>query len=353
MHRRLAIIASALALVIVAVPLLPARAQTSGAMVDKTGWWSEFGETVSTPAGPIAAPAPQIPEGSITTGEAGEDSYALAAVGIVPDAPVGSTPLTATLVLNEDDAPAGQNEGGAPIVACPITGFWVGGENGDIEDAPVFDCTLAAAPGERDAEAGTWTFDLLPIATLWFDSASGVRADGVALVSDPEADPTAYQVIWTTDDIQVSITATPPADDGTDGGFGFTPTPTTSGSSGGGSFGGGSDGGFDSGGGGGTFTPPDTTPATVATDPSESPDTTAPALDGEVASPPEPISVSRAGDTFGNLPFATVLMVPLLLLVLVAMSWWLGQGEPVTVQNERRGGVSRALEARRRANRTT
>ncbi len=337
--------ASAVALAALALPLRAVDAEAVGATIDKTGWWSQLTATIATPAGPIAAPAPQVPEGSLTTASNPGEPTAIAAVGIVPDAPAGSTVLSASLTLVEDDTPTGVGEDIAAIAACPITEFWVGGENSEWDQRPTFDCSLAAAIGERDADAGTWTFDLTEIGALWLDATSGVRPDGVALVPDPEADPSGYQVIWEGDSIDVAFSAVEPEGSDEDP-FAFapttptTPTPTSSGSGGGGS----------------SFTPPPanrpvaTTPTTApapAAPPTTVAETTAEPIDEQAA--PQPISTSRAGDILGNLPAAVLLLFPLAGLVLLAMSYWLGVGQPATATVERRGGVSRALEARARA----
>lgn len=351
MHRFIA----ATALVVASVLAAPASASAAaeGATIDKTGWWNRANSPAATPAGPVAVPPPPgVPEGDLVVGRLGEEATAVAAVGIQPDEGPGATVESFTLTLREDpDAGGNQSTETAAIVACPIVEFWAGGENSAWESRPTADCDAARAAGER-AEDGTWTFDLAPIGELWFDTFGTIRADGVALVPDPEAESGSFQVVWLGgDDIDVVLEATPAPE--ADDPFASPATPPDPPSDAGLSSG-------PSGGGSSLFSPPRIS-APPSAPPVSTPPVDAPAVDDdpaideddeptdEAAAAPLPSGdgPSRAGDLVGNWPAAGFLAVPVLLAVLLATSYWLGPaGQPTA--DDRRGGVSRALAARTR-----
>ncbi|HEU5085043.1 MAG TPA: hypothetical protein VFU14_17000 [Acidimicrobiales bacterium] len=346
--------ATALALVLVlALPASAAWAATEGASIDKTGWWNRANSATETPAAPVTVPPPPgVPEGDLVAGQVNGEPTALAAVGIQPEEGPGATVRSFTLTLREDpDAGGNQGAADAVVFACPITSFWAGGENGTWDTVPEHDCAAAQVAGERDDE-GTWRFDLAPVAELWFDTFGTIRADGVALVPDVEAEAS-FQVVWLGgDDIDVALDAEP-APEGEDP-FAAPPTPDPP-----------SDAGLSSGPGGGgssLFAPPRiASPPTVSTpaldaaaDTGAADDVAAADGSDEVAAAPtEPASVTeplgtKAGEILGNLPLGSYLLVPVALATLLALSYWLGPaGQPSTV--DRRGGVSRALAARARA----
>lgn len=348
MRRTTTLLALALAL----VPLLPAGAlaEAEGATIDKTGWWNRANTTTATPAGPVTVPPPPgVPPGDLTVGRTGAEPTAISAVGIQPEEGPGSTVESFTLTLREDpDAEANQGAEEAAIVACPITSFWAGGENGTWETRPEFDCEAASAPGVRDDE-GTWTFDLAAIGGLWADPFGTIRADGVALVPD-DATEGSFQVVWLGGDaIDVKLQAEPAAEE--DDTFAAPPVADPP-----------SDAGFSSGpsgGGSSIFSPPTIAAPSFSSD---APTIGAPPVEGldepvvedagddEVAGAPVTASAprsTRAGTLIGNLPPAGLLLVPIALATLVAMSYWLGPaGQPSTI--DRRGGVSRALALRAR-----
>ena len=336
------------------LPASAAHADAEGATIDKTGWWSRANTTTATPAGPVTVPPPPgIPEGDLAVGRLGDEPTALAAVGIQPDVGPGATVQSFTLTLREDpEADANQGGADAAIVACPITGFWAGGENGTWDTQPEHDCGAAAVAGVRD-EDGTWVFDLAPIGALWFDTFGTIRADGVVLLADPdpEGEPSSFQVVWRGGDeidVQLEAEAAPAGEDP----FATPPSPDPP-----------SDAGLSSGPGGGgssLFAPPRvTTPPSLSTSatPTSAPvadDGPADGGDDEVAAPATPAGATgspiggKAGQIAGNLPGGSVLLVPLALATLLAMSYWLGPaGQPSTT--DRRGGVSRALAVRARA----
>jgi hypothetical protein len=336
----------ALALALVLGLPAGALAAAEGATIDKTGWWGRANSATSTPAGPVTVPPPPgVPEGDLAVGRIGSEPSAIAAVGIQPDDGPGATVESFVLTLREDpDARGNQSTEDAAIVACPITSFWTGGENGTWDTRPEYDCAAASAPGVR-SDDGTWTFDLAAVGALWFDTFGTIRADGVALVPDDTGDGS-FQVVWqggdtidvelrsepggTREDPFASPSSDPPADAGLSSGPG--------------------------GGGSSILSPPRvTTPPTVATPPAvPAPpavsDAAPDAAEDEVAGAPvstETPPASRAGTLIGNLPAAGLLLVPFALATMFAMSYWLGPaGQPSTI--DRRGGVSRALALRAR-----
>jgi hypothetical protein len=343
---------AALAVALVVATPATALADAQGATIDKTGWWNRANAPAATPAGPVTVPPPPgVPAGDLAVGRFGSETTAIAAVGIQPDEGPGATVESFTLTLREDpDAQANRGMEDAALLACPIVSFWAGGENGAWDTAPEFDCALASAPGTRD-EDGTWVFDLAAIGAVWFDEFGTVRPDGVALVPDPDAEPSSFQVVWRGgDDIDVVLQATPgpeaddpfaspaiPPDAPVDAGLRSGP----------------------SGGGSSLFSPPRIT-APPAIPPAAAPDLGA--GEGAEADDDEPLESaapaagarprpSKAGDLVGNWQAPSFLLVPVVLAVLLAMSYWLGPaGQPSTV--DRRGGVSRALAARPRTPRS-
>lgn len=349
MHRTAASLALALALLV--VPATRASAAAEGATIDKTGWWNRANQPASTPAGPVAVPPPPgVPAGDLTVGRLGDEPTAWAAVGIQPDEGPGAEIESFTLTLVEDPEASGNREPeDAVILACPIVSFWAGGENGAWETRPEADCAAAEVLGERDDE-GRWTFDLAPVGELWFDPFGTIRADGVALVPDLGAEgSTSYQVVWLGGDaIEVDLQATPAPEE--DDAFASPGTPSDPPSDVGLSSG-------PSGGGSSLFSPPrvSTSPVLPPPPPADIPavggdePAAEEATDGddEVAGAPTAATDrrTRAGDLVGNWPPLGWLLVPVLLAVLLATSYWLGpNGQPATI--DRRGGVSRALAAR-------
>lgn len=336
------------------IGLLPsaARADATGATVDKTGWWNRANTQTSTPAGPVTVPPPPgIPEGSLVVsaaGPVGDEPSAIAAVGIQPDEGPGATIERFTMRISEDpDARGNQGTGGAVILACPITDFWAGGENAPWDTRPVDDCEAAKVTGERDDE-GTWTFDLAPIGSVWFDSFGGIVADGVVLRPDLEQ-TSPFQAVFDEESIDIELVAEPApgSDDDPFASPGFSdPVETDSGLSAGG------------GSGGIISTPVITSPPETSFDtPSDTPVEPGPS-DGEgsgeetaappAASPDTEPAASRAGDVFGNLSPLVFLGILLFAGLLLTTSYWFGpNGQPVATV--RRRGVSRALDARSRA----
>ncbi len=330
------------------MPWNGAYAATDGATIDKTGWWNQANVSTSTPAGPVTIPPPPgIPAGDLVvgTGQTTPDAEptAILAVGIQPDDGPGATVRSFTMELTEDpDARGNQGTAVAALKACPITDFWVGGENSEWPSRPTYDCEAASASGVRDDD-GTWTFDLAPIGTLWFDTFGTIRADGVVVVPDFEETGPFQAVFKGGDDIEIDLESDPAPSSGenpfeTPTTFADPPSDVGFGNSGSG--------------GGGIFSPPVvTSPPTTLSSPQ--PDLTDDGGD-ETAAPPvvdapdaEP-AVSRAGDLMGNLPLIVVLAFPLLLGMMLVISYWFGAaGQPVTTIRQR--GVSRALEARARA----
>lgn len=337
-----------LALVLALVPT-GAGADANGATIDKTGWWNRLNTTVGTDAGPVTVPPPPgIPEGDLAVGFLqGDEPTSVTGIGVKPDDGPGATVTSFTLRLTEDpDAEANQGTDGAVIVACPITDFWAGGPNGDWETRPDADCEAASIAGTRD-DSGVWTWDLTPIARLWFDPFGTIIADGVLLLPDVEESAPFQAVFKGGDDVDVELESTPGADQ--DDAFATpdtTPIQTDSGLS-------------NSGGGDSIFSPDVNTGSTgsdfeTPTSPDVVEPPAAPETPEETAAPPltdtpttEPVA-NRSGELLGNLSPLVFLGMLLFVGLLLAMSYWLGpNGQPVTTVRQR--GVSRALDARARA----
>ncbi|MGQ0832688.1 MAG: hypothetical protein ACT4OV_13525 [Microthrixaceae bacterium] len=308
----------------------------TGASVDKVGWWHSKNMATSTPAANVTVPPPPgVPAGTLAVGAVNGEPDRITAIGILPDAVVGDSITSFTLAIKEAGPPAaGFNGAAAKIVACPITAFWVGGDNGTWDNRPTFDCELAKAAGTR-AEDGTWTFNLLPIGTAWLDPAGTIAPDGVVLVEEVDS-PDGFQTVFATSGkgaISVVLDFVS-GDDGT--------SDTTIDPSGGGDFGGGTDGGFEEpsfGSGdipvGGLPTPDVSTPE-AGTTPQDAP-------------PSAPRSIAQVKpNILGNLPGGVLLAAPLFLVLLALLAYSLGPaGEPAAATRQR--GVSRALASRSRA----
>lgn len=333
---------------LVAGLLLVGRAQAeagdgisaTGATVDKVGWWHSKNVATSTPAANVTVPPPPgVPAGTLAVGAQNGEPDRIAAIGIVPEATTGDTVTSFTLSIKEAGPPAtGFNGTAAKIVACPVTSFWVGGENGTWDTRPAYDCTLASAAGTRAAD-GTWTFDLLPIGQAWVDPVGSVAPDGVVLVEDV-ASPDTFQTVFATSGagaITVALQFEPgaPVDDGFGDGS-FDPGSVDSGS-------------FDSG--AGSFEVPDIGSGDIPVGglPAPSVSTPGPGTTPQAEKPTAPRTVAyRSPNVLGNLPGGVAVLVPAFIVLLGLLTYSLGPaGEPVAVTRQR--GVSRALAARSRA----
>ena len=316
----------------------PAPLPMEGAPVEDAGWWNRLRPEIALPTGqPPAPPVPGVPEGALVVGATAGDPDAVAAVAVEPEHAEGATVESFELLLREvDDEGANLGTDLAVVVACPITGFWIGGENGVWETRPEYDCSLAEAPGVR-AEDGSWTFDLRAIGQLWSDDA--LTNEGVALVE--KVDPPAGFRVAYAGLADLGIGARVVATGGDEGGD----DPFGGGSSGGGfDTGGGFTGGGSTGGGGsfgvptgGSSTPPLATTATTA----------APAGDDEAAAdvPLPSVPIAGPGSPIGTLPWwswpLAVLVAAMGVLAMVALG---PSGEPTAAGST--GGITRALEAR-------
>lgn len=307
----------------------------TGATVDKVGWWHSRNSATGTPAAIVTVPPPPgVPAGTLAVGALNGEQDRNAAVGILPDATVGDTITSFTLTIKEAGAPAaGFNGTAAKIVACPITAFWVGVENGTWDSRPSFDCTLAKAPGVR-ADDGTWTFDLLPIGQIWVDPSATIAPDGVVLVEDVDS-PDGFQTVFATSGdgaLVVNLAYEPGASTTADGGT-FDTTDT---------------GGFDASSGGFDVSigSPD---IPVGGLPAPDVSTPEPGPTPQDAPPVAPRAIARTSpNVLGNLPGGLLLAGPLFLVLLALLAYSLGPaGEPVAATRQR--GVSRALAARSRA----
>lgn len=315
----------------------PEPAPLEGATVDDAGWWNRARPEVELPTGqPPPPPTPGVPAGSLVVGANVGEPDAITAVAIRSEQLPGATIETYELTLREvDDEGANLNSTFAAITACPVTGFWLGGENGVWETRPTFDCETASAAGTR-GEDGTWTFDLRQMGQLWSDGT--LQELGVALVESVEP-PTAFRTVFAgLGDLAIGVRVTAsggeePADPFGSGssGSGFD-TGSTGGSGG---LGSGSSGGF---------RPPPTPPAA----PTTVPPAVEPGTGEEAAEAPLPtIPIGGGpGSPLGTLPWGTV---PLVLLVagfaLLAMVALGPSGDPVLAGGGGRG-VTRAIEAR-------
>jgi hypothetical protein len=313
-------------------------APMEGATVADAGWWNRLRPELALPTGqPPAPPVPGVPEGALVVGATAGDPDAIAAIGIEPDHDDGATVETFELLLREvEDDGATLGTTFAAVVACPVTGFWVGGENGVWETRPEYDCSLAEAPGVR-AEDGNWTFDLRAIGQLWSDGT--VANEGVALVEKVEP-PTGFRVAYAglADlgiGVRVVATGGEEVDDPFGGGGGFDT----------GSTGGRSDFGGGSAGGGTGFRPPSSSPSPRPS-PATTPTTAAPAGDETAADVPLPsIPISGPGSPIGTLPWWTwPLALAALALGLLAMVALGPSGEPALAGTGR--GITRAIDAR-------
>lgn len=331
MLRRTRVLAACALIALVVSPVASTFGQGTGAVTaDKEGWWSQTGRTT-----PAALPT-TVPEGAIAVGAAGGQPYAVAALGIVLDAPRGSSASVFTLTLTEAEGTgAQQNPDGAVITACPVTSFFAGDHNGAWEDAPAADCEAASAEGVRN-EDGTWTFDLLPLANAWLDPFGTVSANGIRF--DPGDSNFLVSFTGMEDAVfDVSIT---PAEEESDP-FDSATTTVAGGFTGGSSSSSGS-----SSGGSVTVAPPPAVdvPTGDGAAAGETTTTTAATGDGEAEQAAAP---SRAGDVSGNLPGALLLLAAAAVLTALVVGVALGPlGRTRPGSAARRGGVSRALEAR-------
>lgn len=313
----------------------------TGATVDKVGWWHERNTATSTPVTNVTVPPPPgVPAGTLAVGAFDGEPDRLAAVGILPEAVPGDTITSFTLTIKEAGSPAaGFNGTAAKIVACPITAFWVDGENGTWDTRPTYDCTLAKAPGTR-AEDGTWTFDLLPIGQAWVDPAGTIAADGVVLVEEVDS-PEGFQTVFATSGegalvVALQYEAGAPA---TDTGFGIDDGALSNDAS----F---DSGSFESGSAG--FDVPDLGSGGIPVGGLPAPDvaTPTPGATPQDASPVAPqVIAATHPNVLGNMPGGVAVVAPAFLALLGLVSYSLGPaGEPATAARQR--GVSRALALR-------
>jgi len=330
---------------------------------EKTGWWNSLqGVESGTPAAPVGGVFPGYPQqatgvpvGDFAAGLRTGEIDKVGAIGILVDAPMGATVEEFTMTLTESADPSANNRSSAvaEINACPIVAFWVEGENARFNGRPEADCNLASIAGKRDAE-GRWKFDLKSYGQAVLSPASTIGQNGVLLVPTGAA-PETFQVTWAGLASKTPPTFTFRATGGeaADDGFGETAGFGSVGST---------DSGFGSDAGGGDFGA--TTFDDVRTD---SFDTGSSEVDlGAAQGPagdagtPEPAATKTApsggreiGNIAGNLPPYTLPVLLLLLLVMAGVGLALGRPLVTDESLNRRGGVSRALAARRITSNTT
>ncbi len=315
----------------------------TGASVDKVGWWNAQNSATSTPAANITVPAPPgVPKGTLAVSAANGDPNKITAIGILPDAATGDTVTAFTLAIKEAtqaDQAANINSAAAKIVACPITAFWVGGENGTWDAKPAYDCTLAKAPGTRGAD-GTWTFDLLAIGQAWTDPSGTIAPDGIVLVEEVDS-PDSFQTVFATSGAgAVVVNLEYQAATSDDGSGGVPTSPSDSGS-----------GSFDSG--SGSFDVPAFGSSDIPVGGLSTPTSTGTGTEG--AAPPSSAApraiASTSPNVLGNMPGGVLLAGPAFLVLLALLAYSLGPaGEPAAATRQR--GVSRALAARDRSHGT-
>lgn len=344
------------------LPAVASSAQTEigpeAVSAEKTGWWNSLqGVESGTPAAPIGGVYPGYPQqatgvpvGAFAAGLRPGEVDKVGAIGILIDAPLGATVEEFTMTLTESADPAANNSGStvAEVTACPIVAFWAEGENARFNGRPEADCNLASMPGVRDAQ-GRWKFDLKKYGEAVLSPDSTVGQNGVLLVPQGAA-PKSFQVTWagrtspTPPTFTFRATGGQAETDAFAGSEGFGPT--------------GTDSGF-----GGDFSA--TTFDDVRTD---SFDTGYADADLDAAQAPaseSPVSVEsptsggnrslgrEIGNIAGNLPSYTLPALLLLLALMAAVG--LSIGRPLATEEilNRRGGVSRALAARRAGGKTT
>ena len=340
-----------------------AQVQTGSDAVsaDKTGWWNSLqGIESGTPLAPISGVYPGFPQqatgvpaGDFSSGLRAGDVDKVAAIGIVIDAPLGATVEEFTMTLTESLDPGATNSGQAiaKITACPIVGFWVDAENARFNGRPEADCKIASAVGVRQLETGKWTFDLKAYGQALLATGSTLGQNGVLLMPVGAA-PETYQVTWAGLRSETPPTFTfrstggeAPADGlGTDSGFGAV-----------------GDSGF-----GGDFAEP-TFGDEIRGDSFDSGTGTldlgagqpAPEAPADTTEPPATGGAGRGaggaqiGNIAGNLPAYSLPGLIGLLLLMGAVGLALGRPLETEEVMKRRGGVSRALAARRATTKTT
>ena len=359
-RRGLVLIALTALLVLSPAVTSAAQVETGAEAVsaEKTGWWNSLqGIESGTPAAPIGGVYPGFPQ-QATGVPPGDFAAALragevdkvGAIGILVDAPVGATVEEFTMTLTESADPSANNGSSAvaAITACPIVAYWVEGENARFNGRPEADCNLASIPGVRDAE-GRWTFDLKLYGQAVLSAATTFGQNGVLLMPTGAA-PETFQVTWagiaseTPPTFTFRATGGEPPDHELEGGGGFGAV--------------GSDSGF-----GDDFSA--TTFDDVRTDSfdagssdldlSAAQETPAPQADAPETSPPPATNRSlgrEIGNIAGNLPSFTLPAFLFLLVVMGAVGLALGRPLATDEVLNRRGGVSRALAARRATTKT-
>ena len=326
---------------------------------EKTGWWNSLqGIESGTPAAPIGGVYPGFPT-EATGVPAGDFAAALragevdkvGAIGILVDAPLGATVEEFTMTLTESADPTANNGSSAvaAITACPIVAYWVEAENARFNGRPEADCNLASIPGQRDEE-GRWKFDLKAYGQAVLSTATTFGQNGVVLLPTGSV-PETFQVTWAGVNSETPPTFTFRATGGEE------PEDAFAGESEG--FGAvGSTDDF-----GGDFSA--TTFDDVRTDSFEP---TPSDLDAAVAQAPPTAEVGpvdapapagntslgqEIGNIAGNLPPFTLPAFLILLILMVAVGTALGRPLATEEVLNRRGGVSRALAARRAGAKTT
>ena len=329
---------------------------------DKTGWWNSLqGIESGTPLAPVGGVYPGFPTqatgappGTFTSALRAGEVDKVAAIGILVDAPPGAVVEEFTMTLTESLDPGATNSGQAlaKITACPIPAYWVEAENARFNGRPEADCAIASAPGVRNLETGKWTFDLKAYGQALLATGSTLGQNGVLLVPNGAA-PETYQVTWAGLQSDTPPTFTFRATGGED------PVDALGSDSGFGAVG-------DSGGFGEDFSATTSFGDDIRTDSFDSGSGTLDLGAGQPAPPPasdtaEPAATTgsggsrgaQIGNIAGNLPAYSLPALIGLLVLMAAVGLALGRPLETDDVLKRRGGVSRALAARRVATKTT
>jgi hypothetical protein len=131
--------------------------------VAQTAWfWQRLAPSVVSPE-PSNVPAGDLAVAADASGAATKQSYVQLDLSTIP-ARATLDALAVTLSVD----PAATNVTAAPpaLTACPVTGVWSSGVEGDWAARPAHDCTTSS-PGVYDATAQTYRFDLMALAPTW------------------------------------------------------------------------------------------------------------------------------------------------------------------------------------------
>jgi hypothetical protein len=295
-------------------PLLTAAVPRNAA-VPNEAWWNYYTlePTVGTPT--------TVPSDAIGVGNLIGSSDKVAAIGLKLNAEPGSRLDALTLSLKESDAPlANVNAASAKVQACAITGPWAPAMNSDWNSVPSYDCDLGRVVGKR-SDDGTWTFDLAPLGKQWIDSDFPLEQSGVIFFVPEASQPTqiSFRSIRTGEfRLEFAVSAPAESEPGEPVVIGALPKPEVP------------------------------APAVAPQAPAAPADGAEPAI---LEAAPVQNRTEQVGktDTLGNLPWATWLLVPLVVALAVIVSRALSPDAGSSKPRKRDGAVTRALARRARS----